>query len=153
QAFLQQRISCHVNLNVNNPIFEEVKMVFNLKLMDGKDYSYYSKLLKDSITRYLSPWAYGQADDVQFGGKIEKSVLINFIESQPYVDYITDVQLLLLSSDPNVTPQDQDEVVASTAISILVSVPAEKHGITQIDDKAAAADNSMCTDSYNMIST
>jgi hypothetical protein len=153
QAFLQQRISCHVNLNVNNPIFEEVKMVFNLKLMEGKDYSYYSKLLQDSITRYLSPWAYGQADDVQFGGKIEKSVLINFIEGQPYVDYITDVQLLLLSSDPNITPQDQDEIAASTAISILVSVPAEKHSITQIDDKASAADNSMCTDSYNMIST
>ncbi len=150
QAYLQQRISCQVNLNVNNPIFEEVQMVFKLKLVEGKDYSYYSKLLKDSITRFLSPWAYGQADDVQFGGKVEKSVLINFIESQPYVDYITDVQLFLLSSDPNVVPQDQDEITATTAISILVSVPADKHKVTEIDDADAAENTVTCTDTYKI---
>jgi len=152
QAYLQQRISCQVNLNVNNPIFEEVQLVFKLKLYEGRDYSYYSKLLKDSITRYLSPWAYGQADDVQFGGKIEKSVLINFIEAQYYVDYITDVQLFLLSSDPNVMPQDQEEIEATTSISILVSVPADKHNITEMPDVAAAQNNSKCADPYNMIS-
>lgn len=152
QAYLQQRISCQVNLNVNNPIFEEVQLVFKLKLYEGRDYSYYSKLLKDSITRYLSPWAYGQADDVQFGGKIEKSVLINFIEAQYYVDYITDVQLFLLGSDPNIMPQDQEEIEATTSISILVSVPADKHNITEIPDVAAAQNNSKCADPYNMIS-
>ncbi|WP_439695034.1 baseplate J/gp47 family protein [Mucilaginibacter sp. AW1-7] len=152
QAYLQQRVSCQVNLNVNNPIFEEVQLVFKLKLYEGRDYSYYSKLLKDSITRYLSPWAYGQADDVQFGGKIEKSVLINFIEAQYYVDYITDVQLFLLGSDPNVMPQDQEEIEATTSISILVSVPADKHNITEIPDVAAAQNNSKCADPFNMIS-
>ncbi|HEY8928979.1 MAG TPA: baseplate J/gp47 family protein [Mucilaginibacter sp.] len=151
QEYLEERISCHVNLNVNSPIFEEVQMVFNLKLMDGRDFSYYSKLLQDSITRFLSPWAYGQDDDVQFGGKVEKSVLINFIESQPYVDYITDVQLFLKTANPANEPGDQDEVVATTAISVLVSVPSEKHLITEIPDAAAGPNNTTCTDSYNMI--
>lgn len=151
QEYFEERISCHVNLNVNNPIFEEVQMVFNLKLMDGRDFSYYSKLLQDSITCFLSPWAYGQDDDVQFGGKVEKSVLINFIESQPYVDYITDVQLFLKTANPANDPGDQDEVIATTAISVLVSVPSEKHLITEIPDVAAGPNNTTCTDSYNMI--
>ncbi len=147
QAYLQQRISCQVNLNVNNPIFEEVQMVFDLKLMAGRDYSYYSQLLQNSITQFLSPWAYGKADDVQFGGMIEKSVLINFIEAQPYVDYITDVQLFLLSNDPAAPPPvDQDEITATTSISILVSVPPDKHLITEIADTDPSATITVCID-------
>lgn len=149
QAYLQQRISCQVNLNVNNPIFEEVQMVFDLKLMAGRDYSYYSQLLQNSITQFLSPWAYGKADDVQFGGMIEKSVLINFIESQPYVDYIANVQMFLLSNDLTAPPPvDQDEITATTSISILVSVPPDKHIITEISDVDPSATTTVCIDPY-----
>jgi hypothetical protein len=49
-------------------------------------------------------------------------------------------------------PQDQEEIEATTSISILVSVPADKHNITEIPDVAAAQNNSKCADPFNMIS-
>ena len=124
---------------------------FNLKLFSGYEFSYYSNLLKESITALLSPWAYGKADDIRFGGKIEKSVLINFIESQYYVDYITDVKMYHLTEDNQATLTDEDEITASMAISILVSVPADKHLVHQIPDDTATNKITICKDEYNKL--
>lgn len=151
KEFLQKRISCHVQLNVCNPVFEDVLLEFNLKLFSGYEFSYYSNLLKENITALLSPWAYGKADDIRFGGKIEKSVLINFIESQYYVDYITDVKMYHLTENNQATLTDEDEITASMAISILVSVPADKHLVHQIPDDTATNKITICKDEYNKL--
>lgn len=131
KAFLEQRISGHVNLNVCNPLFEEVRIEFRLQLKDGyDDFTYYDSLLQQQITQYLSPWAYDLQTEVQFGGKISKSQLVNFIEEQYYVDFITEVKLYHKpgSNVPESTT-DYEEVIATTARSILVSAPAIKHKI------------------------
>ncbi|MES2649717.1 MAG: baseplate J/gp47 family protein [Bacteroidota bacterium] len=134
-AFLRKRISCHVQLYVVNPVFEEVQIKFSLKLAKGfDDFTIYSAKLQEEITAFLSPWAYSADADISFGGKVYKSVLINFIEERPYVDYITDVVMSHYASDGTLIQLNNDEIVASTAKSILVSVPASKHIITQITD-------------------
>ncbi|HXS36377.1 MAG TPA: baseplate J/gp47 family protein, partial [Flavipsychrobacter sp.] len=149
QDYLQQRISCHINLNVRNPKFEEVRLEFSLKLLPGYEFNYYSNLLKNSITAYLTPWAYGQSDDVQFGGKVEKSSIIYFIEQQSYVDYITDVKMYQRIQEGGPESNDADEIVASTAISILVSAPASKHVINEITDSTIGPQTITCVDTYN----
>ena len=77
-----------------------------------------------------------------FGGKIYKSVLINFVEEQAYVDYVTDFQVFQdIPCDPASGSTDLDEVTGSRAVSILVSAPASKHQISIIEaapDKALA---------------
>lgn len=151
KEFLHKRISCHVQLNVCNPVFEEVLLEFSLKLLPGYEFSYYSNQLKESITALLSPWAYGKADDIRFGGRIEKSVLINFIESQYYVDYITDVKMYHLTENNHATLTDEDEITASMAISILVSVPADKHLVHQVPDDTTATKKTTCVDENNKL--
>ncbi|XZF12935.1 baseplate J/gp47 family protein [Chitinophagaceae bacterium MMS25-I14] len=131
EAFLRQKISCHVTLNVRQPLFEEVLLSFKLKLYDGLEFSFYSDQLKREITEFLTPWAFGKSDDVLFGGQVSKSVLINFIEERSYVDYITDVQMFQRINNV-LTGGDQDLITASTGRSILVSVPASQHNIVQI---------------------
>ena len=128
-AFLKQRVSCFTRLHVKNPQFEEVHVRFKLRLHDGFDESYYKKRLQEAITRFLSPWAFADGGKPSFGGKIYKSVLINFIEDQAYVDYVTDFELFQdIEGQPQGT-RDLDEVEGSRAVSILVSAPAGKHQI------------------------
>lgn len=137
ESFLKKRISCHVQLHVVNPVFEEVQLKFKLKLLKGyDDFTIYSNKLKDEITAFLSPWAYSTGD-IAFGGDVYKSALINFIEERPYVDFITDVMLCHYDDKKNIISADSDHIIATTAKSILVSVPAAKHEIEEIKTQQA----------------
>jgi hypothetical protein len=141
EEYLKQRTSCHAKVRVRNPRFEEVWLSFELKLLKGyDDFTFYSTQLKEEITRFLTPWAYNNGIDIQFGGKIHKSVLIDFIEERPYVDYITNVFLHQNTNPdnedagdcPDSINNDLEVAEASTARSILVSTPASKHDIKPI---------------------
>jgi Baseplate J-like protein len=132
EAFLRKRTSCFAQLHVKNPQFEEVRVRFALRLYDGYDETYYTLLLKQAITRFLSPWAFTEQGTPSFGGRIYKSALINFVEEQPYVDYVTDFQVFQDVAGVKGTV-DLDEVAGSKAVSILVSAPASKHDISIIN--------------------
>ena len=129
-----------MQLHIKNPQFEEVRVSFDLKLYDGYDESYYTAQLQLAITRFLSPWAFTGVGVPSFGGKVYKSVLINFVEEQPYVDYVTDFQLFQDIPCQGPGTVDLDEVTGSRAMSILVSAPASKHQISIIE---AAADQTL----------
>ncbi len=134
ENYLRSRISCFVNLKACQPQFETVRMEFSLKLYSQyKDFNFYSKKLKEEITQFLSPWAFGGTNTIDFGGKIYKSVLINFIEERYYVDYITEVKMYVKVDDLILESGDIDVVEASTGRSILVSAPVSKHIIHPID--------------------
>ena len=159
EDFLNKRVSCLAQLHVNNPQFEEVWVRFNLRLYEGYDVTFYTKELKKAIVRFLSPWAFSEGNNLKsgdaggettkarkeggpsFGGKIYKSVLIDFIEGQPYVDYVADFKLYRGIS----STIDLEEVVGSTAVSILVSAPEEQHDIVPIIvDPESSAPNETC---------
>jgi hypothetical protein len=150
-AFVNDRISCHIQAHVVHPIFEEVAMDFLLRLAPGyDDYAYYIKTLKEEITAYLTPWAYGQNTEVRFGGKVSKSVIINFIEERPYVDYITEVKMYHRTEKSPNSIKNQEEITASNGMAILVSVPAEKHVITKLAENVNASAATVCIDPYNL---
>ena len=133
EDFLRKRISCFVNLRACQPQFEEVRLEFSLKLYDAyTDYTFYENLLKEEITQWLSPWAYNGSSKIDFGGKVHKSVLINFIEERYYVDFITDVFMFVKTDDTTNESGNLEEIAASTARSILVSAAASKHTIHKI---------------------
>ncbi|MGD9728953.1 MAG: hypothetical protein AB7V39_21580, partial [Nitrospiraceae bacterium] len=75
---------------------------------------------------------------------IYKSVLINFVEDQPYVDYVTDFQLFHVSADGE--ERESNEVEGSNAVSILVSVPAGEHRVQVIKpvEETASAEQCPC---------
>lgn len=140
-TFLKKRASCFAQLHVRNPQFEEVWVRFKLRLRAGFDTTYYSNVLQQAITRFLSPWAFTEGGSPSFGGKIYKSVLINFVEEQPYVDYVTDFELFRgLTSTI-----DLNEVEGSTTVSILVSAPASSHKIDLIVSGPETAASETCS--------
>ena len=58
-----------------------------------KDIAFYKLELNDAVVRFLTPWSHPGGVDISFGGKWHKSSIIDFVEEQSYVDYITDVEM------------------------------------------------------------
>jgi hypothetical protein len=144
ENFLSKLTSCFVTLHVRQPQFEEVRLEFSLKLLNQyKDFTFYSNQLKKEITQFLSPWAFGGSSTIDFGGKVYKSVLINFIEERYYVDSITKVKIFVTVD--GIESADMDEIAGSTARSILVSVPESKHSIEPLTEKETTTSET-CTE-------
>ena len=125
--FLGKQVSCFVKLHVHNPIYEAVRVKFNVKFYPGTDETFHRKLLQNTIVRHLAPWAFGDSREFTFGGKIYKSALIDLVEEQAYVDYVTEFQLF-----PAGSTEDHEEVRASVAIAVLVPEVAEKQEVNVI---------------------
>ena len=142
--FLNQRLSCFVRLHVKNPQFEEVMADFRVRLHEGFDESFYLDKLNEEICRFLSPWAFPGGGTPSFGGKVYKSVLINFVEERPYVDYVTDFLLFhKFQDDAGVSRTvEKDEVEGSKAVSILVS--ARRHTIAALNPAEEVAPGEKC---------
>lgn len=153
EQFLRKRLSCFARLHVKNPRFEPVRTQFRVRFFPGYDETWYTNQLRQEITRFLSPWAFPGGGNPSFGGKIYKSTLINFIEERPYVDYVTDFKLFHHITDFDGKDRrgiDRNEVEASTAVSILVSVPSdatpvkETHEIDIIKEQETPASGEKC---------
>jgi len=142
-AFLQSRFSGFTQLHVKNPQFEEVRAAFKLHLRDGYDPAYYTSLLQQAITSFLSPWAFSSGGGPSFGGKIYKSALVDFIENQSYVDYVTDVQIFKTSN--GASSGDAEEITGTYAISVLVSAPSDQHSITLINPMLENVSGETCS--------
>ncbi len=129
KEFLRERTSCQVSLHTAQPDFEEVKIKCVITLRkEFPDVNYYKEVIQNDIMNFLSPWAFSSDTDLNFGGRIHQSVLIDFIEELPNVDFLTDFELYHINSSGVTTKVD--EAIASTGRSILVSVPAIKHDLT-----------------------
>jgi len=129
KAWLQKRISPFVKLEVVNPDYYRIKVDFSVRFRPGKSAGYYQKVLNEAIIGFLSPWAFENSAEVNFGGKVFASSILNFVEEQEYVDFVTDFKML---------PVDEPEsgavveLTAKTARTIMVSV--QQHSISVIEN-------------------
>ncbi len=121
KAFLTKRISPHVNLDVVNPRFEQIQLEFQVSYRDGFPASIYDRILAADITRFLSPWAYTlNGKNIDFGGALHKSVVLDFVEEREYVDFVVQFKMHLRGLGIS-DQEDIEEAVATTARSVLVS--------------------------------
>lgn len=122
--YLLKYTSPFVKLFVLNPKFEEVQFEFNVVITPPLDETFYVNLLSMDIEKFLCPWAYNDGSDIEFGGRIAKSVVLNFIEERPYVDFVTCFKMhhyIDRDLPTAIVHRDIEEAKASTGISILVS--------------------------------
>lgn len=123
--YLHKVISPFVKLHVKNPQFEEVQFEFGVSFYEQLDDAFYRQLLSKEIEKFLTPWAFDTANEISFGGKINKSEVLNFVEERPYVDFVTCFKMhhvILRNGAAHITEKrDVEEAVPSTARSLLVS--------------------------------
>jgi len=115
-------------LKVINPLFEKIQVEFYVEFRSGFDRGYYENQVSQDIIEFLSPWAFEEGKDIVFGGKIHRSVILNFLEEQPYVDFVTDFKMNHIIDESSIK-NDVEEAIASTGRSILVS--ADMHIINE----------------------
>jgi hypothetical protein len=112
--------SSWVDIRVVNPRYEAIRVEFQVKFKSPfeANFDFYQRELQRAIIGFLSPWTSGKgANDIHFGGKVYRSSILNFVEEQPYVDYLLNFQMHQGNQN------NLREAVASSARSILVSVP------------------------------
>lgn len=92
--YLQQYLSLFVGLEVINPLYEVIQLDFSVRFQEGYDRRFYTHQLNEELVRFLSPWAFEEGQDIVFGGQVYKSIILDFIEERPYVDFVTNFVLL-----------------------------------------------------------
>lgn len=140
--YISTLTSCWVELDVRNPIFEEIKVTFNVRFLPGFDNGFYGKKLQEDIKRFLSPWAFDGSADLSFGGRIHRSMILNFVEEREYVDFVTCFSMDHIVGDTVFT--DVEEAVATTAASVLVSYI--EHEITVLETDECECDDNVVTE-------
>ena len=147
EAFISSIRSPFISVHVYNPLFEEIKVKFNVQFHQGFDKGIYQVKLEEAIIQHLSPWAFETGSDIVFGGKIHKSVILNFVEEQPYVDYITCFEMFhIVPDDPlNDPTKDIDEAVASTSASVLGSAAEHLISVLESEEECDCPDNEIKT--------
>lgn len=126
KKFIKPLCSSFVHVHVCNPQFETVQFDFNVYFKNNNsNSSYYITQLNTDIQHFMMPWAFGSnKKDIEFGGKIEKSVVLKFVQDRPYVDFVTCFKMFKyifrIDGTYSAPTADADEATASTARSILV---------------------------------
>lgn len=126
QDYLSGLNGFHVDCKAENPAFEQVKFDFKVKFYDNYDSKAYAKILNEELEKYLSPWAYNEYAEIQFGGALYKSRVIAFIEELPYVDFITDFKMYNMKFGES----NMDSILADNSRAILTSY--KEHSIATI---------------------
>ncbi|MCX8526126.1 baseplate J/gp47 family protein [Chryseobacterium formosus] len=125
QNYVNELNTLHVTAQVVNPNYKEAKVEAKVKFFDQYDETFYLKQLDEDIKKYISPWAFTDAKDIDFNIKLNVNQLINYLEQLYYVDYIDGVTILV-----NDVPQKQSLIEVDPK-SILVS--AKQHKVTITD--------------------
>ena len=138
-GFLRKRVSPFVRLEVQNPKFEEIQVDFQVRFKpEIGDIAFYIDELNKALVSFLTPWSRADGGEITFGGKLWKSTIIDFVEEQPQVDFVTTFRLYhkveIDAPDGSWSPIDIEVVEATTARSILVS--AARHTISEVPGNA-----------------
>lgn len=102
-----------VDALVINPNYEEVQIGLEVQFYEGYDENFYKEQLKTDITKFLSPWAFDDTKEVTFGVLLHKSVLIDYMEKLPYVDYLQNVKMNGDASIYKIEPSDPKSILVS----------------------------------------
>ena len=137
--YLQDRISPFVDLEVVNARYEEIRYRVTLAFTEKENEGFHIRRLNQDIINYLSPWAYDSEAELTFGGSVQRSSLIRFITSLPYVDFVGSLELVdhsLIGQDGDglttrqlLAPLTQDVVETRFPDSILISSPNHYIGL------------------------
>jgi hypothetical protein len=138
QQHIAKIASPHARISVKTPTLEKIEVKFKVKYHEipGADTRLYATELKKIINAYLSPWVFENTDMV-FANAIEISALIQLIDNQIFVDYITDFEVnQIILNDTNDSVKNifykVKEIIPMTDFTLFV--PNESHFIEEINN-------------------
>jgi hypothetical protein len=118
EAYFKKRTSPFVRFRAMNPRYEKVHFCIRVQLYPGKDENYYKEKLKQDLREFLAPWAVGKYDKLTFGECVYRSGVIQFLERNNYVDFVTDLRMWKETMPGN---KEVSSICPDTARSILIA--------------------------------
>jgi hypothetical protein len=138
QQYIAKIASPHARIAVKTPTLEKIEVKFKVKYHEipGADTLLYASELNKIINSYLSPWAF-ENTEIVFANAIETSALIQLIDNQIFVDYITDFEVnQIILNDTNDTIKaiyyKVKEIIPMTDFTLFV--PNDIHFIEEINN-------------------
>jgi uncharacterized phage protein gp47/JayE len=128
RSHLEERAGLHVQVAVKNPRNQKVRLDFQVQFRTGYEFNQYRDELEQAVIRALSPWAFDATHEITFGGSVYRSVLLNFVEELPYVDYVTDFRMYSFAGD---VADATDIAVARPATPDTILVSDSGHTIVE----------------------
>lgn|GEM_PF-1456110 len=94
KKFVSEIGSPHARVIIRQPKLETIVLKFKVKYHEipGADLRYFGTKLKNLINSYLSPWSFGK-NEVEFANSIEIASIIQLIDDQSFVDFISDFEV------------------------------------------------------------
>ncbi|GAB3218628.1 hypothetical protein J0A67_03155 [Algoriphagus aestuariicola] len=94
KQYLHAFVSPFTRLEVCNPVFEKLKIRAAVKFHKTQQSGYYRNLLERELIEFLSPNPGDFQEEKGFINSVFKAEIQSFIESRPYVDFITGLSVL-----------------------------------------------------------
>ncbi|WP_342265298.1 baseplate J/gp47 family protein [Cardinium endosymbiont of Philonthus spinipes] len=141
KSYIQSVSTPFLKCEVTNPIYEDVKVNVTVKFKPGYEKGLFLNLLYQDLHNFFSPWLFHPSADVQLGGNIPTSKIIDFINNRYYVEGIGNFSILKYSGKPpdlkldKVTTYDS-HLFAGYPWSVMVS--SKNHKISVVDKFDAA---------------
>lgn len=124
--YVNDRRGMQVKVQVKNPLYQKIQVDCRVQFRPGYEFNFYQKALQQALQEFLSPWAFDADRPISFGGKVYKSVLLDFVEELPYVDYLTDFKVYTYSGETNnlidvseVSPERPDTILVSDVSHVI----------------------------------
>ena len=134
QQYVNNLNSFFVNAEIINPDYEEVEITAGVKFRKGYDENFYTGQLEEAIKKYLSPWAFEETNNLNFGVTFHRSKIVQYLEQLPYVDFLEDVVVKHRKSTTDAY-EAKVNIVPSSPKAILVS--AKKHFVYPVESKCS----------------
>ena len=128
EDFLNQKNSMFTTVVAQNPDYEEIKLEFKVAFKHSLEFGFYAQQLNEDLKKFLTPWAFAAQEEMHFGGKIHKSILLNFMDGLDYVDFISDLNMFHIDEN-GVKTKQLDLIETTSSKAILVST--DTHDISQ----------------------
>ncbi|WP_052670811.1 baseplate J/gp47 family protein [Draconibacterium sediminis] len=126
ENFIRKLNSPLISTKVINPEYEEVRVDLKVQFHEGYDEVYYKSVLKEDLTRLLSPWAFDSKALIQFGISLHKSIVIDYVEKLKYVDFVSDLKLFQTNA---ATGSETEVKIASPNSPEAILVSSKRHNI------------------------
>lgn len=96
KKYVSKMVSPYVNIEVSNPVYEQLKVRCRVKFNDYQKRGSLRNRLNNELINYLSPDIENSFIEKGFDESISKNEILNFIESRPYVEFVTQFSVLQL---------------------------------------------------------
>ncbi|WP_378179155.1 baseplate J/gp47 family protein [Aquimarina sp. SS2-1] len=143
-SYLENLAPTYAEVSVSNPSYLQVSTECVVKFYSGYDEVFYKDKLIEEIKRFMSPWAYGEDSDIQIGGSLHASVIINFIAERPYIDYVANLKLFQSEDGKTFTDVrslNDGKSIVTPLLPDMIMVAAQIHEVYVVNENGFEEDS------------